>query len=449
IFSYVEMDDANLTMEAYIKLEAEKARRRGQMFNWETATYRKVIYHENIGYFNDFETNFPAIVFDDALATDHKISFEPMVSPLDDNEIDFRISFDESDDEDYTFMYDKNLYSSKLIPVDNLKTDLENDSIRVNVSSGDIVIEQSKNGIDANVDTQSYVFDKDFEMIHDIHSEPFNMKDYIIMIKIRHHYHPELRGICGSDLRAREGKRQALIDRLRMVYTRAEGQDLFTIYAWRKRGTRMFGTRVIDMEELVRLPICDRLGDTWAWADPAPIQAPQAPPVAAPGPRTKPQSMAILKEEVHGLRDSLGEQRAVLDEMSRDFSRYHTKDAPDGGPMGPAPQQPRTLTTSPILNLSSLDTPGFTFLWTCLNTAYPGFGIRRIDFLTLLNENDDFGGVFVFWNSVCCSHSGVQTRFHNTQSVGIKSLLNAASITAALIDVKCCSVKVSAAVEFQ
>ncbi|GKA80936.1 hypothetical protein Tco_0787628, partial [Tanacetum coccineum] len=408
IFSYVEMDDANLTMEAYIKLEAEKARRRGQMFNWETATYRKGMYHENIGYFNDFETNFPAIVFDDALATDHKISFEPMVSPLDDNEIDFRISFDESDDEDYTFMYDKNLYSSKLIPVDNLKTDLENDSIRVNVSSGDIVIEQSKNGIDAN---------------------------------IRHHYHPELRGICGSDLRAREGKRQALIDRLRMVYTRAEGQDLFTIYAWRKRGTRMFGSYFMG----ALLSTSDWGGHLGWGCYQRSVEA-----VVWLGIRVVKRSMdfsVVLVVECQVIV-RFGREES-LDEMSRDFSRYHTKDAPDGGPMGPAPQQPRTLTTSPILNLSSLDTPGFTFLWTCLNTAYPGFGIRRIDFLTLLNENDDFGGVFVFWNSVCCSHSGVQTRFHNTQSVGIKSLLNAASITAALIDVKCCSVKVSAAVEFQ
>ncbi|GKC31885.1 hypothetical protein Tco_1039179, partial [Tanacetum coccineum] len=178
------MDDANLTMEAYIELEVEKARRRGQMFNWETVTYRKVRYHENIGCFNDFETNFLAIVFDDVLATHHKISFEPMVSPLDDNEIDFRMSFDKSDDEDYTFIYDKNSFSCKLFPVDNLKMDLENDSIKVNVSSNDIVIEQSKNGIDANVDTQSHVFDKDFEINHDIYSEPFNMKDYIIMIKV-------------------------------------------------------------------------------------------------------------------------------------------------------------------------------------------------------------------------------------------------------------------------
>nr|GEW73631.1 RNA-directed DNA polymerase homolog [Tanacetum cinerariifolium] len=26
---------------------------------------------------------------------------------------------------------------------------------------------------------------------------------------------------------------------------------------------------------------------------------------------------------------------------------------------------------------------------------------------TLLNENDDIGGVFIFWNYVCCSHAGM------------------------------------------
>ncbi|GJR90160.1 hypothetical protein Tco_0214171 [Tanacetum coccineum] len=35
------IDDPNITMEEYIKLQAEKAQRRGRMFNWETATYGK------------------------------------------------------------------------------------------------------------------------------------------------------------------------------------------------------------------------------------------------------------------------------------------------------------------------------------------------------------------------------------------------------------------------
>ncbi|GKD31407.1 hypothetical protein Tco_1242185 [Tanacetum coccineum] len=53
------MDDPNITIEEYIRLQEEKAQR-------------------------------------------HALSCEPTVSPLNENKIDFIISFDESDDEDYT-----------------------------------------------------------------------------------------------------------------------------------------------------------------------------------------------------------------------------------------------------------------------------------------------------------------------------------------------------------
>ncbi|GJV56744.1 hypothetical protein Tco_1457749 [Tanacetum coccineum] len=43
-----------------------------------------------------------AIVYNDAFTSEVTLSCEPTVSPLNDNKIDFRISFDESDDEDYT-----------------------------------------------------------------------------------------------------------------------------------------------------------------------------------------------------------------------------------------------------------------------------------------------------------------------------------------------------------
>ncbi|GJZ26224.1 hypothetical protein Tco_0570477 [Tanacetum coccineum] len=245
----VEMDDANLTMEEYIELEAETARRRGQMYNWETSTYGKVRYHENFGYFKDFETNFPAIIFDDALATNHKISSQPTVSPLDDNEIDFRILFDEYDDEDYTFIYDKNSFSCKLVPVD-LQTDSENDIIKVNVSSGDIFIEQSENSIDANVDTQSYGYDKDFEMNHDIHSEPFNRKNYIIMIKV---YLPDTGFTYMAPLPARDQ---------RHPWLRYEGQEYTDaiIYAYEDRlGMRgRISDIVLDLDHDVTL--CFYLG---------------------------------------------------------------------------------------------------------------------------------------------------------------------------------------------
>ncbi|GKA89659.1 hypothetical protein Tco_0811471 [Tanacetum coccineum] len=48
------------------------------------------------------EIEFPTIIFNDKLTFEVALSCEITVSSLDDNKIDFRISFDESDDEDYT-----------------------------------------------------------------------------------------------------------------------------------------------------------------------------------------------------------------------------------------------------------------------------------------------------------------------------------------------------------
>nr|GEV44263.1 hypothetical protein [Tanacetum cinerariifolium] len=68
-------------MEGYIRLEEEKVLRHGKVFKWETAT----------------------------------------------------ISFDKFDDEDYTVIFDKNLFSYKLISVNDLKTDLKKDNGKVNM----------------------------------------------------------------------------------------------------------------------------------------------------------------------------------------------------------------------------------------------------------------------------------------------------------------------------
>ncbi|GKC86626.1 hypothetical protein Tco_1147275 [Tanacetum coccineum] len=98
------MDDPNITMEEYIRLEEEKSRRH-------------------------------AIVFNDALTSKVALSYEPTVSPLNDNKIDFRISFDEFDDEDYTVVFDKNSFSYKIISANDLKTDSENNNEKVNMPS--------------------------------------------------------------------------------------------------------------------------------------------------------------------------------------------------------------------------------------------------------------------------------------------------------------------------
>ncbi|GKF41717.1 hypothetical protein Tco_0125059, partial [Tanacetum coccineum] len=94
------MDNPNITIEEYIRLEEEKARRH---------------------------------VFNNTLTSEAALSCEPTLSPLNNDEIDFRISFDESDDEDCTVIFDKKSFYYKNISVNNLKTDSENDNDKVNM----------------------------------------------------------------------------------------------------------------------------------------------------------------------------------------------------------------------------------------------------------------------------------------------------------------------------
>ncbi|GJV90900.1 hypothetical protein Tco_1538713 [Tanacetum coccineum] len=111
------MDDPNITMEEYIRFEEEKAHRNGKVYNLETTTYGKIWDNEDVHELRSIETEFPAIVFNDTLTSEAALSCEPTISSLNDNQIDFRISFDESEDEDYT------------------KTDSENDNDKVNMPS--------------------------------------------------------------------------------------------------------------------------------------------------------------------------------------------------------------------------------------------------------------------------------------------------------------------------
>ncbi|GKD27483.1 hypothetical protein Tco_1233697, partial [Tanacetum coccineum] len=129
------MDEPNITMEEYIRLEEEKTQKRGKVFNWETAKYGRIWYDKDVHDLRSVETEFSAIVFNDNLTSNETLSCEPTVNSLNNNEIEFRISFDESDDEDYTVIYDKNSFSYRIISVNNLKTDSENNNDKVNMPS--------------------------------------------------------------------------------------------------------------------------------------------------------------------------------------------------------------------------------------------------------------------------------------------------------------------------
>ncbi|GJV93903.1 hypothetical protein Tco_1541716 [Tanacetum coccineum] len=128
------MDDPNINMEEYIRLEEEKARRRGKVYNRETATYGKIWDNEDVHDLGSIETEFPAIAFNNQISSRKTLSCEPTVNSLN-NEIDFRVSFDDSDDEDYTIIFDKNSFSYKIFSVNDLKMDSKNDNEKVNIPS--------------------------------------------------------------------------------------------------------------------------------------------------------------------------------------------------------------------------------------------------------------------------------------------------------------------------
>ncbi|GJU91905.1 zinc finger, CCHC-type containing protein [Tanacetum coccineum] len=148
-----------------ISLRKKNCRLLVRCYNWETAKYGKIWYDEDVHDLRSVETEFPAIVFNDKLTSEEALSCETTVSPLNDNKNDFRISFDEFDDEDYTssnidefdlkdetslseydeeeqnVLYFNDLFLFNVIYPDDLSDkDNDNDKIDIKQSSGGNVI---------------------------------------------------------------------------------------------------------------------------------------------------------------------------------------------------------------------------------------------------------------------------------------------------------------------
>ncbi|GKC13363.1 hypothetical protein Tco_1010145 [Tanacetum coccineum] len=100
-----------------------------------TATYEKIKVDDDLHDLRYVEAEFPAIFIDDAFTTQDALLCKSQVSTPANDKIDFRISFDESDHEDYTIICDKNSFSYKMIPVNNLKMDSENDNEKAGIPS--------------------------------------------------------------------------------------------------------------------------------------------------------------------------------------------------------------------------------------------------------------------------------------------------------------------------
>ncbi|GJS30920.1 hypothetical protein Tco_0491540 [Tanacetum coccineum] len=241
--------------------------------------------------FTNLETEYPAIVFDDT--SDAALSCEPRTSPLDNNEIDFKISFDEPDDEDYMVIFDENSFFCKIIYVDNLKTDSENENDKVNIPSS---------------------------------PSPEPAIGYINDLDLFKDFENEFPAIAYNDLKSKsdpltEPSAPEKVTGVDLFYLRSMdrgttnvlyllAQYLFRHAERRKSGARLSGHHfigrlaahfrlvgdqglrglsvvaselpLINLHELRRLNICLRVGDTRAWVAPGPERQ-QAAAAGAPG----------------------------------------------------------------------------------------------------------------------------------------------------------------------
>ncbi|GJT74913.1 reverse transcriptase domain-containing protein [Tanacetum coccineum] len=155
------MDDPNITMKEYIRHEEEKARRNGKVYNWETATYGRIWDDDEVHNLRSVETEFPAIVFDDTFTSQAALSCEPTPTVSYFNDVDFHKDFENEfpaityndalieptispqhidefnlkdetllskyDEEELKVLYFNDLFSFNIIYPDNLKSDKDND----------------------------------------------------------------------------------------------------------------------------------------------------------------------------------------------------------------------------------------------------------------------------------------------------------------------------------
>ncbi|GJY34149.1 hypothetical protein Tco_0418618 [Tanacetum coccineum] len=156
----VIMDNPNITMEEYIRLEEEKARRHAIVFD-DAFTSEVMPSHEptvkndndkvnmpslpspeptvscfdDLDFFNDLENEFPAIVYNDAQTSKLDFLTEPTLSPQHIDEFDLKdeTSLSECDEKEQNVLYFNDLFPFNVIYPNDLKLDKDNDEDKVDI----------------------------------------------------------------------------------------------------------------------------------------------------------------------------------------------------------------------------------------------------------------------------------------------------------------------------
>ncbi|GJS07627.1 hypothetical protein Tco_0364423 [Tanacetum coccineum] len=276
----VNMDDPNITLEEYIRIHAEKSQRR------------------------DFETEFPTIVYSDALTSNENVSSEPTVSIYDaiKTDLDFSISISDTEmglDEADTlcfqlggarrrmnwrqFILTLGLHTADEMVEDGFEA-CSLGSTRAIPDKGDhsdywVKISSDRDFL-GHAPSYTYIRDHVMRLCHRLISYNISSKGQA----------PEK--VTSIDLFYLMSMKQGTAN------AHLLGQYLFRHAKRRKSGARLFGgyligrltthfglvsdkrlieltdiarePPLINIDELVKINICVWLGDTWAWVAPGP-----------------------------------------------------------------------------------------------------------------------------------------------------------------------------------
>ncbi|GKA30492.1 hypothetical protein Tco_0716797 [Tanacetum coccineum] len=114
----------------------------------------EVSYSNDLDFFKDFENEFPAIVYNDALMSKSDFLTEPTESPqhIDEFNLKNETSFFEYDEKEQNVLYFNDLFHFNVIYPDDLKSDKDNDidEIDIKQSSGDMYVVPLPNVINTN-----------------------------------------------------------------------------------------------------------------------------------------------------------------------------------------------------------------------------------------------------------------------------------------------------------
>ncbi|GKE50525.1 hypothetical protein Tco_1481783, partial [Tanacetum coccineum] len=123
-----------------------------------------VSYFDNLDYFKDFEKEFPAIVYNDALTSKLDFLTEPTVSPQHIDEFDLKseTSLSECDEEKQNVLCFNDLFSFNVIYPDDSKSDKDNDENKI-----DIKHSSEGNVINTDVGAYAHGSNKLLETSHD------------------------------------------------------------------------------------------------------------------------------------------------------------------------------------------------------------------------------------------------------------------------------------------